>query len=57
MSLTVAVKIALAILLVYFAIVAIVFVLQRQMLYFPALERPSEQLVKAVGWTLAGISP
>ncbi len=49
MPLSVVLKIALAILLIYCAIVAIAFALQRQMLYFPTQERPSEEWVRMAG--------
>jgi pimeloyl-ACP methyl ester carboxylesterase len=49
MPLTAALKVLLTILVVYCILVAIVFVLQRRMLYFPAVERPPADLVAAVG--------
>ena len=49
MPLTAALKIVLAVLVVYCVIVAIVFLLQRRMLYFPTLERPPANLVRATG--------
>ncbi len=49
MPMSAALKIILFVTLAYCAIVAVVFVLQRNMLYFPNPQRPSEELAQSAG--------